>query len=549
MDGLRGVLVAVALYVGIGGLLFPFAGWDDSYITYWAAHALAEFGEIVNYNGDRVEQSSSLAQVVLLALLHRITGVEISILGHATSILLGLLAVLATARLARRVDPGATWFAPALAASSAYFLYWSFSGMETSLAALAGVLMLTAGADLLRSPRPAIAWLAFTCTALVYLGTRPETTYVLVACVAGLAVLHGLDRRGRAEAGGAARRWPWLAAGVAVAVACLVGFRLAYFGSAFPQPVSAKVQGVSLASLTDGLLYVGTAAASDFAALLALAGIGAALVLLPWRVHAQSGAGLLCGLFVVANVGFAVCSGGDFMPGGRFFVPSLPVAALLAVCALHRMLAPRFHRPVFAVWIGAQIAGVLFFATVHSRSSPLWALDGPIPDRFHAIEQGNHDHRRYFEALPELEALLDEHRPADGSPLVLFSGQCGFLMYHVFRERFGTLRLLDRFAVTTPDFAECPLTADVRRGRVGVQLAIPDYFEMLDALEQECGIPKPDVFFDITWRALPDETRAAVDRAGYDIVYEQAPAPPNPSRLLPGRRVPGRPFFAVPRQR
>ena len=59
---------------------------DDSYITFWSAHALAESGEIVNYNGDRVEQSSTFAFVLLLAGLHLILPLDVPTIGTVVSL-------------------------------------------------------------------------------------------------------------------------------------------------------------------------------------------------------------------------------------------------------------------------------------------------------------------------------------------------------------------------------------------------------------------------------------------------------------------------------
>ena len=52
-------------FLATGALLFPSSGRDDVYITYGPALALAETGSISNWNGEAVEQSSSLLDVVL----------------------------------------------------------------------------------------------------------------------------------------------------------------------------------------------------------------------------------------------------------------------------------------------------------------------------------------------------------------------------------------------------------------------------------------------------------------------------------------------------
>ena len=74
----------------VGILLFPVSGTDDKYITYWSAHALANLGEMVNYNGERVEQSSSLTHVLLLAALAKLVPLSMSGIGWVVSVAFGL---------------------------------------------------------------------------------------------------------------------------------------------------------------------------------------------------------------------------------------------------------------------------------------------------------------------------------------------------------------------------------------------------------------------------------------------------------------------------
>lgn len=548
----RRTAIAAAWFLGIGLVVFPGAGWDDAYITYWSAHALATLGEIVNYNGDRIEQSSSLGQVLTLALLHRFTGIEISILGHVTSVLFGLLTVLATARLARLASPHSGARAPILVATSAYFLYWSFSGMETSLAALAAVLLLQACARVATGPPSLAAVSRLFGAALLYLLARPETTYVVAATLAGTIALHvlqALRHRGTTTFGRTLAPWLLVAIVVALAATTIVGFRLGYFGSAFPQPVSAKVRSVSSYGLTLGLGYLARISASDFALLLVLAiacALRTALARAPLSAHHT--ALQLCGMFLGAHLAFAVASGGDFMPGARFLVPSIPAAAVLGVHALHGLARGRAMRWAMPAWVVLQLGGVVLFASVDSRSNPIWVDAEPAPPGHHWIEQANHDHRRYLEVVPALDALLDEVQTAGGERPVLFSGQCGFVMYYTFRDRFGRLRLLDRFGITAPDFLDCGATAGIPRARAGLQMGIAQYLSLLGPLEAECGIPRPDVIFDLFWQSdFPEEYREGLDRAGYDLAYMQPVPPPNLSTLLPGRHVTGRAFFAVRR--
>lgn len=124
----RGVLIlATAIAVVLGGVLvgtqYPAAGNDDSHITYWAAFALSEYGEIVNYNGVALEQSSSLLLVLLLAAIRKLLGVEPPTAAWWLSLASAALCVVMSARLARKVAPSAEPWAPLLLGSFLPFLY------------------------------------------------------------------------------------------------------------------------------------------------------------------------------------------------------------------------------------------------------------------------------------------------------------------------------------------------------------------------------------------------------------------------------------------
>src|SRR5262245_53700809 len=101
----RPVLIPTAASVILiltGLVLFGSAGRDDSHLTYWPAHTLATSGHIVNYNGDRIEQSSSVLHVATLAALHRMTTLDVVTIGTLFSVAMGGAAVLALFFLVRR---------------------------------------------------------------------------------------------------------------------------------------------------------------------------------------------------------------------------------------------------------------------------------------------------------------------------------------------------------------------------------------------------------------------------------------------------------------
>ena len=115
--------IPVVTLIMLGIILFPSAGRDDAYISYWPAHTLAETGEFTNYNGEHIEQSSSLLQVIVLAALHWISGIEIELLGPMITILAGELSIVAVYVLARRAIPGSEFATTLLLSTSVFFVY------------------------------------------------------------------------------------------------------------------------------------------------------------------------------------------------------------------------------------------------------------------------------------------------------------------------------------------------------------------------------------------------------------------------------------------
>jgi len=75
-----------SLLLLLGFFVYGSTGHDDSHINFWNVHTLLTQGELVNYNGERVEQTTSLLQDFLTALLTLITHGNIVTLGYLVDI-------------------------------------------------------------------------------------------------------------------------------------------------------------------------------------------------------------------------------------------------------------------------------------------------------------------------------------------------------------------------------------------------------------------------------------------------------------------------------
>jgi hypothetical protein len=518
------VLPLVVLLIA-GFLLFTSTGRDDAHITYWPAYTLSHFGEIVNYNGERVEQSSSLLHVLLLALLRTVTGIQIPTLGKLSSIAAGLGTLLVVFTLVQRMAGRAAAFAGAmLVAVSPYFLYWSFGGLETTFVSLIGVWwILTAGDYLAGSRRIVPAALAMLAFATV----RPESPLVLTALLAGVAML-STGHRSNDRAAVRGRSWKLLAAGLA-ACGAVLAFRYLYFGRFFPQPVDAKFAGLSAASLVNGWRYFTTRVFGEGVVIaLAITVAAAACVrtaLAEWRARRLVSHRTLAVLYVGAYTAFTVTSGGDWMEAGRFFVFFLPVAlALVPVAwsgaAPSARALPRRVVIGLAVFITVEFMALLAFARRESTGTLQWR-DIPVASQhdvstYSWFEKCNRVNMRDVPIIDLLDPLIPVIEAAQPGPVVMMTAQMGMIPYHISQRYFGRVQFIDRRGLCDRRFTDCPFARRFPRDASGVRVEYIDYFEVTGELTEECGVPIPDVIFD-----LRGGNTQIVSENGYSIMARQ----------------------------
>jgi hypothetical protein len=532
---------AVLLVTGL--LLFPVSGSDDKYITYWSAHAPSRLGELVNFNGDRVEQSSSLTHVVLLAgVAKMLPWLPMPALGWLLSVVSGVAAVHVTQRLAKTVDSRLTLRAGLMAGSATSLVYWSFGGLESTLAAtLSGSAMLAA----VHALKTGLTWKQLAAVGLVlllFVGVRPEAIFVALAAWGGLLALAAV-RHDRV----AARRIAAILAVTIGAFAALTLFRYMYFDDFFPQPVHAKVDGPSLSRAYLGLRYfledpwprwrldVGVWLAAGVTAALALmqAFTSPSIRLSPTTVVAA---------FFGAQASFVVFSGGDWMEGARFLTPLVPSAAILIALTLARVSGRRTRNWILAAVLLTQFSESIHLARVDSPSSPLWVTDGtdglPGGAAFGAtwFDRKNRVHAHFIPMTTRLLEVLPM-LTADGDRRVtVFSGQMGFVPYYVARKFYGRVRFIDKAGLVTRDVTAHPGASEGQRRRTGLNFSYQQLFALADDGNAADWIP-PDVLFDYDLRGGPDGKRAeSAERHGYVRAFAQHGFPPSRSAILRGRR-------------
>jgi hypothetical protein len=507
-------------FVLLGLVLFGSTSHDDSHITYWAALSLQRFGQILNYNGERVEQSSSLLHVVLLALLGTVTRLPMPTLGPLTSIAAGVVAIFLAGELGERVVPGGSRGAALLAATTSCFVCWGFGGLETTLFAAAALWVILTCSAYLEAvtgagrglARPAVAMLLFLCA-------RPEAPIVL-ACTLAAVLVHAAHRR---RAALPALRLVAVAAAETLAI---FAFRRAYFGALFPNPVYTKVTGI--APLL-GLRYLWEHLYP--ASLWVAAGVALGLFFVvrdAVQLSEPRFAAVLTAAFTVAYTGFIVLSGGDWMAGGRFIahvVPAFAVVTALGVCrALPR---PRGSHAALALCLAVNAYGIWSFADGRSNGRPLWSTRGLRaeldrrfgPRGFSFFELASKVHLRDTSTSAELVDLVGAIRAAKPDrPILIMSAQAGMVPYHAFAKHYRALRFLDTLSITTRDFLRClPRSKLQGRGALGTQLPFERYFAEEAAIDAACGTRRPDIVFGLGHRGL----EPLLERNGYTLVFRQ----------------------------
>ncbi len=134
---------------------------------------------------------------------------------------------------------------------------------------------------------------------------------------------------------------------------------------------------------------------------------------------------------------------------------------------------------------------------------------------------------------------------ATGQPVAhLFSGQMGIVMYTLANQRFGHVDITDRHGLTDRRLSTCSLAATRPRMPNGLAIEYGWYLPRRKKLEQECGVPQPDILYDIEPVRSLGRAKAA-NKYGYALVYHQVCDVPQPDGLIRGYNVALDEFIAV----
>lgn len=533
------------LLLVLGGFFLGFSGSvDDAHITYWPAWTLAHEGRLLNYNFEPVEQSSALGQVLLLACLHKLTALPFATLAHFSSLMAALLCLLLVASVAdslRHTDESnAGLLAPLLLATSPFFVYWSYGGMEAPWLALFFLATVVVVARFLQHGKSIFPLIAVS---LATQTMRPEVPLVL--CVFAAAVLLWAVLLPRSSLWTWRRALPVLFVQLLVAV-FLFFWRVDTFNSWLPQPVSAKTGSDLWPQVLAGFQYLRSTLFDRYLfapALLVIAGGFYGVV------RHRNPVWQLSWLLLLTYSAFVIASGGDWMAAGRFWVPVMPLVAILTALALLDL----FHRKSFryGLLLATLVSNLGYLwrgTTLDFNSVPLWTktnfLASDAADDYSFFEKHARENLQSIPLLAFAKPVLGQLTAARQQPVQIMAGQMGMVPFYLSQVFPRQLHFTDRNGISDTLLTRCPVAGQLPRTRNGIGTGYAWVLENRDALSSQCGFVMPDLVFDIDtgWNKRNIQ---ALQQAGYVFIYRQRDRPPDTSEWLPLRPIYAALFIAV----
>jgi len=512
-------------------------GFDDTYITYWAAQTLSDFGQIMNYNGESVEQSSSLLHTILLAILHKISGISMPVLGIFFSATMGGLTILAAWRLAVFLNLQSAWFVAFFLALFPYLVYLSFSGLETTLVALIVVLLTYSIIRFLTEKISLSISLLTFFSICAYILARPEAIFVMLAFLIGIVlyfvVHHFFLKKSSDSLYGKKDFQKWLIlVSISLVIFVLLSlWRFQTFGQIFPQPVYAKASGIHVERLITGIAYFFEQYWIPSLVILTILVGGSLYDLFLHPNHEKKKEAFMIMIsFIVATLAFIVTSGGDWMSGGRFIVPILPLLIISGLYAITKV--PKLMGSAILMSLAlTAIFDAAKFPRADSRGIPLSranAVYSPVLQDFNLsentfswVEIANRERLRDIPFIIMLNIVIERLLPTQSTPLTIFSGQMGMVPFYITHDHFKQIQFLDRFALTTNDFTNCHVTSHLHKGHFGIQLSFWYFFQHADDIRVHCSLQRPAIIYSLFHQRVQPPFKL-FEQNGYKIIYFQS---------------------------
>lgn len=551
----KSLVISLLLFLILGTVFFPSAGRDDDYIAFWSADSLLQFGEIINYNGERIEQGSSPGHILLLTVASAVSRLPAPYIAVPVSIASGLMLLLLLNSFNSFFDRRAVNYALLITATAFPFTYWSFSGLETSTYTFALTFFCILVSKISRNRTTVREYLFLFPVLLALQLLRPESFFVIGLSIGILWILK-VARETR-ESGMASTLFQkvfvsdftrFASFTILVDIAAFISlacFRYFYFGSIFPQPVISKVSGVfpglhSGLRIIPGGKYIFEFFSQNFILMGAVAASVSIVLLIFASRNSAEGASQQDGpadILIAVSISqftFILLSGPDWMEGFRFIVPIVPALAMLAGIFFYRNCKKRrnIEIPQIIVLVLIQSIGFGLFVANSSSAIPLWATRNNIVEKIPGAQdyswftRANTHHLRDIPLTEELNNTIESLKSViDGRPIVILSYQAGFVMYHVAKEHFGAIQFIDLAALVDDTLTSCaPLRKVTRKLRnesakkYGLgHMDVSRHLIQKSNTAETCFSPRPDIIY-----TMGGEMRFSPEfqELGYELAFD-----------------------------
>ena len=445
------LIIIFGLIAILNGLLLGYTGRDDSHITYFVSDAWAAGNNIINYNGESIEQSSTLLFTVLLGIVGYVLEFDAAFLGPLLSAFLyGLLVITVHSYLSLFKISKMSLYS----LFSAPLFYWSLSGMENSLYALLNfilcyLLMLYFTFIKMEKSTMHINLLVSICSGLLTI-TRPEFIFVGLLAIILFNIFIFLKKIKSTHSG-----TPSLAILIGMSLAFLLRMQLGL--EVFPNTVIAKQPDLNLfKNIYLGLVYYAkTFLLVPFSSSIALWGFLFVVTKIVKNAidEWERPYFLFLLALIIALSLFALTTGGDWMEAGRFLTTPMFLGAFGGMCLLGiryskwllLLLCAGFSYDAFKIsqqpyggfslFIGHQVEITNFSPSVFENLNAIHSRDLSFVDK----------------AIP---VLLDTARESEDK-ITIASVQAGMVPYYLTKLIGNELLFIDLVGLTTNHVHGC----------------------------------------------------------------------------------------------
>ncbi len=311
-----------------------------------------------------------------------------------------------------------------------------------------------------------------------------------------------------------------------VIFAILSVWRYQTFGQVFPQSVYAKSSGLNWNTIILGTHYLFDHYWIPSIVFLTLL-TGLALRKLLYQ-HDNSTSLVIIVSFVVATIAFTIFSGGDWMEGGRFIVPILPLLVISGIYAVAQLSQLTDKMVLISLALMAVLDTTQFLLA--EKNAPI-SIPQPLAESVYRpvlqhfdlsekqdyswFELANREHLRDNLLRIMLDRIVKRLLAEQYQPITILANHMGMIPFYLSSNDFGKVKFIDLRGLITTHFLDCEMTRHLPKGQFGLMLNENYLFAHFEEIVSQCLTQKPAVIYG--WGG-PAKIKQA-EKYGYKVVY------------------------------